>query len=77
MKKLFIIFTAVTVFMLCGCINENITEDIPTQEKIPWDRVTEFEYKGHKYIKFMSTYGSGYAGVVHNPECKCQHGNKN
>lgn len=42
-----------------------------TNENIPWEHVTEFNYKGHDYIKFDEWFGyRGYAGVVHNPECK-------
>ena len=42
-----------------------------TNENIPWEYVTEFNYKGHDYIKFSEGFEyKGYAGVVHNPECK-------
>lgn len=40
------------------------------------DLIKEFEYKGHQYIWFEQSLrqgyaGFGYAGVVHNPDCKC------
>lgn len=38
--------------------------------------IREFEYKGHQYIWFEQSIrqgyaGYGFAGVVHNPDCKC------
>jgi len=40
------------------------------------DLIKEFEYKGHQYIWFEQSLrqgyaGYGFAGVVHNPDCKC------
>lgn len=42
------------------------------KDLIPFDRVTHFEYKEHKYIKFEETYGNAsVGGVVHDPDCWC------
>ena len=39
---------------------------------IPFRRITHFEYKGHKYIKFGELAGqSSIGGVVHDPDCEC------
>ena len=45
------------------------------------DNVFEFDYKNHHYIWFQKSKQSGsksygYAGVVHDPDCKC-HSNGN
>lgn len=33
-----------------------------------FQKVYHFEYKGHKYIKFLR---SGGVGVIHDPNCPC------
>ena len=39
---------------------------------IPFDRITHFEHKGHKYIKFEELDGQfSVGGVVHDPDCEC------
>ena len=39
---------------------------------IPFDRITHFEHKGHKYIKFEELDGNAsVGGVVHDPDCEC------
>jgi hypothetical protein len=38
---------------------------------IPFRRITHFEYKGHKYIKFEELDGQFSVGVVHDPDCEC------
>ena len=42
------------------------------KDEIPFERITHFEYKGHKYIKFEEMFGNaGVGGVVHDPDCEC------
>lgn len=65
MKKIFVILTSAVI--CCAC-NENRIPERLTNEPIPWREATEFEYKGHSYIKFSG----GYQGAtVHDPDCKC------
>ena len=57
---------------------ENFGQQVQrVQEGSKYDNVIrEFEYKGHQYIWFEQSIrqgyaGYGFAGVVHNPDCKC------
>lgn len=74
MKK----FLLVALVLCCiSCKNNNQTEVIylgkeSPKDIIPFDRITHFKYKEHKYIKFEKTFGNAsIAGVVHDPDCEC------
>lgn len=72
MKK----FLLVSLVLCCISCEDNQTEvrylgkESP-KDIIPFERITHFEYKGHKYIKFEELYGNSRGGVVHDPDCKC------
>ena len=72
MKK----FLLVALVLCCISCEENQTEvrylgkENPKDE-IPFKRITHFEYKGHKYIKFEGLYKDWVGGVVHDPDCEC------
>lgn len=69
MKKLTTLLLAVCALALTGC------EEQKTQEQIDADMasdITEFNYKGHKYILYQRYYGKGgIAGITHDPDCPC------
>ena len=73
MKKLLLIFA---VLCCISCDNDQtevryLGKESP-KDIIPFDRITHFEYKGQKYVKFEETYGSAsVGGVVHDPDCWC------
>lgn len=70
MKKLKVfLFTCLVtiIFGSCTTTQEEKNKIISSNKD-----VTEFEYKGHQYIRF--SWGRGRyasAGVVHNPDCPC------
>ena len=73
MKK----FLLVALVLCCISCENNQTEvrylgkESP-KDIIPFRRITHFEYKGHKYIKFGELAGqSSVGGVVHDPDCEC------
>ena len=68
MKKL-ISFICLVAIIFSSCTQTQEEKNLNTQTS---KDVSEFEYNGHKYIKF--TWGKGYfatSGVVHNPNCPC------
>ena len=73
MKKLLLIFA---VLCCISCENDQtevryLGKESP-KDIIPFDRITHFEYKGHKYIKFEELDGQfSVGGVVHDPDCWC------
>lgn len=72
MKK----FLLVSLVLCCiSCDNQTEVRYLGKENPkdiIPFDRITHFEYKGHKYIKFEETRGSAsIGGVVHDPNCEC------
>lgn len=73
MKKLLLIFA---VLCCISCENDQtevryLGKESP-KDIIPFNRITHFEYKGHKYIKFEELMGKGsVGGVVHDPDCWC------
>lgn len=74
MKK----FLLVALVLCCISCSEGHQTEVrylgkeSSEDIIPFDRITHFEYKGHKYIKFKEIYGnSSIAGVVHDPDCEC------
>ena len=78
MRFLLVYIILVITLLIIAISSVSCTHDNPnrmgnhsTNENIPWEYVTEFNYKGHDYIKFSEGFEyKGYAGVVHNPECK-------
>ena len=69
MKKILFLVFCISLTS-CG-LNPNRMNNNFTSNNIPWECVTEFNYKGHDYIKFNEQFGyKGFAGVVHSPECK-------
>lgn len=70
MKKLkFITFMCLVAIIFGSCTPTQEEKNLNTQTN---KKVSEFEYKGHKYIKFewgVGRYARG--GVVHNPDCPC------
>jgi hypothetical protein len=73
MKK----FLLVALVLCCiSCENDQtevryLGKESP-KDIIPFDRITHFEYKGHKYVKFEEIRGYGsVGGVVHDPDCGC------
>lgn len=70
-------FLLVALILFCTSCEDRQTEvrylgkENPKDE-IPFKRITHFEYKGHKYIKFDELVGqSSIGGVVHDPDCEC------
>ena len=60
MKSLMYLF--ICCICLCSC------NSFEKETNCSFDKVEEFTYKGHDYIKFA--YGLYGCGVVHDPECK-------
>lgn len=68
MKKL-IPFMCLVAIIFGGCTPTQEEKNLNTQNH---KDVSEFEYNGHKYIRFG--WGLGHystAGVVHDPDCPC------
>ena len=63
MKKILFLFS---IALLCSCVPKSDGSDTIHVKKdiVPFQCVSEFEYKEHSYIKF------GDVGVVHDPECQ-------
>lgn len=68
MKKSIITILALLALTLTGCVES-------TQEQIDADvasKITEVNYKGHKYLLYKQFYGKGgIGGLVHDPDCPC------
>ena len=73
MKK----FLLIALVLFCISCKNNHTEvrylgKEEPRDEIPFNRITHFNYNGHKYIKFEETYGNAsVSGVVHDPDCWC------
>ena len=69
MKKLTLTLLALLALTLTGC-------EKPTQEQIDADvasKITEVNYKGHKYLLYKQFYGKGgIGGLVRDPDCSCR-----
>lgn len=62
-----ILFLAMTLCLVSCWQDDNSKPTRIMEEGLPFNRVTEFKYKKHSYIKFQDgTLG----GVVHDPECE-------
>lgn len=59
-----------SLLILTGC------EDNKTKEQIDADiasHITEFNYKGHRYLLYKRSYAKGgLGGITHDPDCPCQ-----
>lgn len=69
MKKIIIILTAI------AAVHAMVSCEPMTQQQIDADvatHITEFNYKGHRYMLYRSNY-SRYAigGITHDPDCLC------
>ena len=71
-------FLLVALVLFCTSCEEDRQTEVRylgkenPKDEIPFKRVTHFEYKGHKYIKFNELAGqSSVGGVVHDPDCEC------
>lgn len=69
MKKIKITLLALCAVALTGC------EEQKTQEQIDAgmaSHITEFNYKGHRYLKYDSGEGKySIGGITHDPDCPC------
>lgn len=67
MKKLTIILIAIVCTVSC--------EQPMTQQQRDADmaaHITEFNYKGHKYLLYKLSYkNGGIGGITHDPDCPC------
>ncbi len=70
MKHLTTILAAVLCAVcLSGCEGQMTQEQIDAY--IASD-ITEFNYKGHKYLLYKRSYDKGgIAGITHDPDCPC------
>ena len=75
MKKILIILSAL---VLSSCDEGTSVIDLRSTGDEIFDKIYHFKYKSHDYIMFRKDLGnSGVAGVVHDPDCKCnQHKSK-
>lgn len=66
MKKLTIILTAIV-----WCMAAMVSCEPMTQQQIDADMaacLTEFNYKGHRYLLYKQDYNGG---ITHDPDCPC------
>ena len=76
MKKLTILFLSMLALTLTGCEDNRTREQIDTgiasqsiaSQSIA-SQITEFNYKGHKYLLYRQV--GGYGGIAHDPDCPC------
>ena len=70
-------FLLVVLVLFCTSCEEDRQTEVRylgkenPKDEIPFKRITHFEYKGHKYIKFEGLYKDWVGGVVHDPDCEC------
>lgn len=74
MKYLTTILAAVLCAVcLSGCEEQKTQEQIDAGIALG---ITEFNYKGHKYLLYKQSYGKGgVGGITHNPDCPCHKSN--
>ena len=70
MKYVFLLFALIA---MCSCGPATINNKTEQGILEEFDRVTHFDYKGHKYISFVIGHKMG---IVHDPDCHC-HENSN
>lgn len=70
MKKLTLTLFALIALTLTGCESNKIQEQIDADMAV---HITEFNYKGHKYLLYkQSYYKGGVGGITHDPDCPCR-----
>lgn len=69
MKKLTTLLLALCAVALTGCENPKTQEQIDDGMA---SHITEFNYKGHRYLKYDSGSGKwAIGGITHDPDCPC------
>ena len=56
------------IFAMCSCGPATVNNKTEQGILNYFDKVTHFDYKGHKYISFVVGYKMG---IVHDPDCSC------
>lgn len=65
MKKPTLTLLALLALTLTGCS--------PKSDSDFAGHITEFNYKGHRYLRYYESYGNGaVGGITHNPDCPCR-----
>lgn len=66
--------TTILAAVLCAVCQSGCDGD-KTQEQIDAymeSHITEFNYKGHKFLLYKQTYAKGgVGGITHDPDCPC------
>ena len=71
MKKLTL--TILALFALTGCEDNNNKTQQQINAEIA-ERITKFDYEGHKYLLYKRYYNKGgIGGIAHDPDCPCHH----
>lgn len=65
MKRLTIAILTLITLTLTGC-------EVKTDSDFA-EQITEFNYKGHRYLRYSEWYGSNrVGGITHDPDCPCR-----
>lgn len=67
-RKIKITLLALLALTLTGCE--------PKTDNDFAERITEFNYKGHRYLYFDNVHNTK-SGITHDPNCPCQKGGEN
>lgn len=69
MNKTKLLIFALCAIALTGCV-EQTHEQYDAKMA---SRITEFNYKDHRYLKYSYAEGQrcGTVGITHDPDCKC------
>lgn len=73
MRKQTLILLALLALTLTGC--EEIHQPVLDIKKERATHITEFSYRGHKYILYERRYLGrpyGSSGITHDPDCPCR-----
>ncbi len=65
-NRLTILAAVLCAVCLSGCEGQKTQEQIDTYME---SRITEFNYKGHKFLLYKQRYAKG--GITHDPDCPC------
>lgn len=70
MKKLTLSILALLALTLTGCEYNRTQEQIDAEIA---SNITEFNYKGHRYLLYKRNYAKGgIGGITHDPDCPCR-----